>query len=240
MGANILWAVDTTVDDQSISPRLLDHMAVEVGLRNLHYLSAAISDTEPAYRTLREAGYKPCAWHKVWQLKNNPPVDKVKGINWRKVKSSDTFSISLLQNRLLSAQEKMITAPVDKKPPIFILVHNNSVCGYAYAFSSLDKVVITPFFDPNLINTARAINALLDQFFSRIHTVYLLQTTNQDWVETQIRKQVYLAVPKKEVLVKFLSVLYEDRILNLNHSKTSRHTDVVSPLTKLSDGEDNI
>ena len=67
MGAKFLWALDSTKEYQSLSPLLLDHMAVEAGLRNLHYLSAFLSDNEPAYRTFREAGYAPCAWHKVWQ-----------------------------------------------------------------------------------------------------------------------------------------------------------------------------
>jgi len=241
MGAHILWALDSTKEYQSLSPRLLDHLAVEVGLRNLHYLSAVLSDNEPTYLTFREAGYTPCAWQKVWQLKETmPTVNLDKGILWRRVKLSDTLSISLLQNRLLSAQEKRITSPIEKKPPQFILINNDSVCGYAYAISSFDKALITPFFDPNSINTAQAIAALLDHFFRGVRTIYLLQTSSQDWINTSIHTQVYLVGSKKELLVKYLSVLNEDRILNRNQAKTSRHPDIVSPLTKISDNEDNI
>jgi len=239
-GGRILWALDLSNQEKMLSADLLDNLAVEAGLRSLHFLTAGASKNEYSYEVLFNAGYSPSFWQKIWQYKIDFQIDDTLGFVWRKVRPSDFLSINLLQNRLLTPNERTIIPPANKKPPAFILFYEETVCGYAYVMTSSDKVMITPIIDSKIPFTGSVLKFLVRNFFHHIPAYYLVQTSSQRWFETVLADQIALIHPRNEIMVKYLAVRDKNLVSNFNHSRSNRHTDIVTPIIKTNGYEDNI
>ena len=239
-GGRILWVLDLSNQEKMLSSDLLDNLAIEAGLRGLHFLTAAVSKDKYAYEVLFNAGYSPSTWQKIWQYKTDFQTENIPGFRWRKVRSSDLLSINLLQNKLILLNERAIIPPVNKKPPLFILFYEESVCGYAYVMTAPDKVMITPIIESEIPFAVSGLNILVRKFFHQISACYLVQTSSQRWIETALADQIALIQPRQEIMVKHLAVHEKNLASNFNPSRSNRHTDIVTPIIKTNGYEDNI
>jgi hypothetical protein len=239
-GGRVLWALDLSDEEKMLSANLLNNLAVEAELRGLHFLAASASKDECAYEALFNAGYSPSVWQKIWQYKTDFKTDITPEFKWRKVKPSDLLSITLLQNKLLSSNERTIIPPANKKPPAFILFHEETICGYAYVMTSPDKVMITPIIESEIPLSVSVLKILVCKFFRHIPLYYLVQTSSQRWFETALADQIALIQPRHEIMVKHLAVRDKNRASNFNRSRSNRHTDIVTPIIKTNGYEDNI
>ena len=239
-GGRILWALDLSNQVKMLSADLLDSLAVEAELRGLHFLTAAASKNEHPYEVLFNAGYSPSFWQKVWQYKIDFQADNTHTFVWRKVRSSDFFSINLLQSKLLSPNERTVIPPANKRPPAFILFYKGTACGYAYVMTSSEKVMITPMIESKIPFIGSVIKILVRKFFRHIPVYYLVQTSSQRWIETVLADQITLFHPRHEIMVKHLAVRDKNLASNFNHSISNRHTDIVTPIIKTNGYEDNI
>ena len=238
-GGRLLWIFDQSNQEKTLFGDILDNLAIEAGLRGLHFLTGAAVNEGYAFEMLSKAGYSPSYWQRIWRYRTIILTDSTRENEWRKVKSSDLLSIDLLQNRLLSPNEKTITPPAAKKPPAFILFHKGTACGYAYAVTSPNKVMITPIIDPNLPFIKSVLNALVSKFFHHIPIHYLLEISSQRWIENTLSDQITMIQPRHEIMIKHLAVRDILPSLNFIHSRNRRRTDVVTPITKINGSEDN-
>jgi len=239
-GGHILWALDLSNQERNLSADLLDNLAVEAGLRSLHFLTATASKDEYVYETLFNAGYSPSVWQKIWEYKTGFQTDNTPGFRWRKVKSSDLLSINLLQNKLLSPNERYYYPPVNIKPPAFILFHEETVCGFAYVITSPNKVMITPIIEYEVPFATSVLKILVRKFFRHTPVIYLVQTSSQHWIEPALGDKIVLIQPRHEIMVKHLAVRDKIHASNFNHSRSNRHTDIVTPIIKTNCYKDNI
>ena len=239
-GGRLLWIFDQSNQEKTVFGDILDNLAIEAGLRGLHFLTGTAINEEYAYEMLSNAGYSPSFWQKIWRYSTNFLTDSAREFEWRKVKSSDVFSIDLLQNRLLSPNEKVITPPATKKPPAFILFHKGTACGYAYAVTSSNKVMITPIIEPKLPFTKSVLNVLVSKFFRHTPVHYLVEISSQRWIETTLANQITVIQPRHEIMVKHLAVRKILPSSSFIHSRNNSHTDVVTPIIKINSSEDNI
>jgi len=236
----ILWIFDQSNQEKTLFGDILDNLAIEAGLRGLHFLTGDALYEGYTFETLSNAGYSPLVWKKIWRYRTNFLTDSVREFEWRKVKPSDLLSIDLLQNRLLSPNEKTITPPATKKPPAFILFHKGTACGYAYAVTSPNKVMITPIIEPKLPFTKSVLNVLVSKFFHHTPVHYLVEISSQRWIETTLANQITVIQPRHEIMVKHLAVRNILPSSNFIHSRNNRRTDVVTPIIKINGSEDNI
>ena len=236
----ILWIFDQSNQEKTLFGDILDSLAIEAGLRGLHFLAGTAINSGYVYEALSNAGYSPLTWQKIWQHRTNFLTDGVQEFEWRKTKSSDLLSIDLLQNRLLSPNEKIITPPATKKPPAFILFYKGTVCGYAYVVTSPNKIMITPIIEPKLPFIKSVINVLVSKFFNHISVHYLVEISSQRWIETTLTNQITVIQPRYEIMVKHLAVHKTLPSSNFVHSRNNRQTDVITPIIKINNGEDNI
>jgi len=240
MRGRVLWIFDQSDQEQPLFGNILDNLAIEAGLRRLHFLTGTAIIGEYAYEALSNAGYSPSAWQKIWLYRTTFLSDGVQKLEWRKVKPSDLLTIDLLQNKLLFPNEKTVTPPAAKKPPAFILFYEGAACGYAYAITSSNKVMITPIIKHELPFANSVIDALISKFFRHTPVHYLLQISSQQWIETALASQISLIQPRQEIMVKHLAVREILPSSNFVPSRSNRHTDVVAPIIKINGREDNI
>ena len=114
------------------------------------------------------------------------------------------------------------------------------MCGYAYVVTSPNKIMITPIIEPKLPLLKSAINVLVSKFFNHIHVHYLVEISSQRWIETTLANQITVIQPRHEIMVKHLAVHKILPSSNFVHSRINRRTDVITPIIKTNDGEDNI
>lgn len=240
VGGNILWALDLLNKENGLSYELLDYLAIEAGLRKLHFLKASVPKHEPAFESFIKAGYHPCGWYNSWRIKVNSKSTNLHNFIWRRTKTSDLFSICLLQNKLLPANERKTTPPADKKIPGYVLFHQGALMGYAYVQTSNTNVLITPVLDLQISSVISTINSLLNSYFNHITNRYLVLSASQHWIELALKDQIELFQPRREIMLKQLAVSDPSRVTNFNHVTSSQYTDIATPIRQSNKQDNNI
>jgi hypothetical protein len=225
----ILWVADFSSNEKPLLPDLLDNLAVEAGLRGIQTLIASTHKENYAFECLLNAGYTPITFKNVWNFQPKSITDGTKKFSWRRAHSYDLYPISLFQNKILSRPEKIITPPVNDIPPGFVLAKNDVVCGYAHVVVNQKQMLITPVIDPGKDPESSALNNLVTEFFGQQRIIYLVQSSSQQWIEKILDDQITLALPRQEIMVKFLAVRDEQRAADYLHSRRNQHTDIVTP-----------
>jgi hypothetical protein len=241
VGGNILWALDLLNAENVLSTELLDYLAIEAGLRKLHFLKASVTEHEHVYDVFIRAGYKPCGLNTFWRLrKNKSGFPNLHEYIWRRTRTSDLFSICLLQNKLLSANERRTTPPANRKIPEYVLFQQGVLMGYAYVQTSNTNTLITPVINPKISSVSSAINSLVKRFFNNITNHYLILSDSQQWIELAIIDQIELFQPRREIMLKQIAIYDTSRISNFNHATNSQHTDIATPIRQSNKQDNNI
>ena len=240
VSGNILWIFNTPQSNEMAFLKLLDCFSFEAGLRKLHFLKASISKSSPLFKKFLQDGYNPSGWFKIWRFEsenfNSYPDDFV----WRKIRSTDLISINLLQNKLLSLDEKKIVPPPSIKKPRFVLLHNGIFSGYAYVQTSMNGVIITPVLDPQIPKIVSAIDTLRSNFLNKTSTHYISLSASQQWIEISMQDQIKIVQPRQEILVKQLAIHSAAKNSILNHLPSRQHTDIATPLRQANKQDNNI
>lgn len=241
VGGNILWALDLSNTQYVLLNELLDFLAIEAGLRQLHFLKASVSKFESVYDIFIRAGYNPCGWHTIWRIiKDESNHTNFHEFIWKRTRTSDLFSINLLQNKLLSANERRVLPPTNNKIPEYVLFQQDVLIGYAYVQTSNTNALITPVLDPQISSVISTMNSLVNHFFNHIPYHYLILSASQHWIELAMEDQIEQYQTRREIMLKQLVVSSASRILNFNHATSSQHPDIATPIRQSNKQDNNI
>jgi hypothetical protein len=186
------------------------------------------------------AGYHSSGWYNSWRIKEKSKSANSHKLIWRKTRTTDLFSIGLLQNKLLYAKERRAIPPANKKIPGYVLLHQGVLMGYAYAQTSITNALITPVLDPQISSVVSTINSLVNNFFNHIPIHYLILSASQQWVELAMKGQIELFQTRREIMLKQLAISDASRIFNFNHATSSQHTDIATPIRQSNKQDNNI
>ncbi|MDO9545469.1 MAG: hypothetical protein Q7J07_01810 [Pelolinea sp.] len=238
VGGRILWILNLSNAENVVSSELLDYLAVEAGLRKLRFLTASVAKHTPLFEVFIQSGYNSSGWYKIWRIKDDITNNNSHEFIWRKTRTSDLFSVNLLQNKWLSNDERRTVPPANKKWPGFVLFCNGVLSGYAYVNTSIGKAMITPVLDPQISNVSSAIKSLINQFFIHIPDHYLVLTASQQWVEVPMQDQIELIQPRHEILLKQLAI--RDAVYSsFDLIPNGQHTDIATPISRSKKQDNN-
>jgi hypothetical protein len=229
---HVLWAADLSGNEKPLLPALFDHLAVEAGLRGIQTLIASTHRDNYTFEILLKAGYSPISFKNIWKYQPKSIIGNTQGFSWRRTRSSDLFPVSLVQNRLLNRQEKIFVASVNDSPPDFVLTKDDNVYGYAHVIANQKQLLITPVIDHGKESAFFVIEILIRDFFGQRQTTYLAQLSSQHWIEFIPEDQITPAVPRQEIMAKFLAVQDQQRAVEHAHVRRNQHTDIITPSIK--------
>jgi len=240
LGGRILWAYDLSAPETLVSLDLLDNLAIEAGLRGLHFLSAVVSDDAPVYSVLRKGGYSPYGSLKIWRIKKDLELKNHPGVQWRRSQTSDSLRIDFLRSRIISKRLMSITSPAEKKMPEYVLMLDGEFHGYAHIFSSADKVMITPFIGADAPSAVPALESLIGRYSLQKKDIYIEEYSSQAYIESVLMNCAEVIFPRQEILVKFFAIRSMVKTGNLNHVRANQHTDIITPISESHPFKDNI
>lgn len=236
----ILWMLPADEDHTSMNNKMLDHLAFESGQRGLFHLTAIFDEYSQYLDTFRESGYTQIGWEQVWQYSWAEVTTDLNIFRWRKTTSTDLHTINLLQNKILFPQEKPIEISVFKIPPQYCLEIDGTIRGYSYVNVGLEKVFLTPYIDQDIQSSKDAMDSLIEKTFSNKLCVYILQRSNQVWLNSYLLERCKNVSEKRLRMVKHLTVRNEEVVAKFNHVPNRQHADIITPTTKVVKFKDRI
>ncbi|MCD6356355.1 MAG: hypothetical protein J7L66_03620 [Anaerolineaceae bacterium] len=239
-GGRLLWALNVPDYGTAGFSFLLNNLAQEAGKRGAHFLTASIEKKNAAFELFMKAGYSYTSWETVFQYQPDKSMPDTLYLKWRKTLPVDLIAINQLQNKLLTAKEKIIVPPLKECAPNYALFSKDILCGYAYATISFNKAYITPFVDPELPDKQLILNMLINKYFRGRNLFYIKKTPSQSWMELTFSVNTGPILPRREIIVKHLAVREKGMLTNFNYSTHNRHTDIITSAVNTSHFKDNI
>ncbi|HUV15416.1 MAG TPA: hypothetical protein VMW28_02500 [Pelolinea sp.] len=240
-GASLNWLLPVAQRGRSPLPELLDHIALEAGLRGARFITAGAHVDNCLFETLRRTGYCTYSWHCIWELQVRQGKNSGSGnALWSHPETVDAIAIETLQRRLLSPSVQSVTEFATQKLPDFILIKGGEISGYAYVECFNNKALIKPFLERNIEDAQSILRSLIADFFHLADTVYIRLTSDQIWLSRELDEIAYQILPREELLVKHFAAVEKLPVANLNHAHNGRRTDTVTPIMPSANHQDNL
>ena len=240
VSGNILWILNMFHENKMVVSEILDCLTIEAGLRKLHFLRASLSKNSPMFETFIKCGYKPSGRETIWRFKGKQNKVISNNFFWRKTKASDSIYINLLQNKMISLDEKRSVPLEIPKRPSYVLFQKGILYGYAYVQTSGNKAVITPILDPQIPESANEINSLCRNFLNKISDHYIVLTASQQWVQRFLQGQIEMVRPRQELLIKQVAIRNTAKKSIFKHVHNGQRPDIATPLRQSNKQKNNI
>jgi hypothetical protein len=229
-GARLNWLLSIQKTGSDPLPELIEHMGLEAGARGAHFMTAGARVDDPLFETLRRSGYCIYCWQTLWKIHPEKGGKKAESpINWRRAASKDALQIEILQRKLLAPAVKSVTEFAGVQLPEFLLEDEGEILGYAYSDRANGISLVKPFLRMDIENAEEVIRQLVAQFSHDAKSVYLLQTSDQNWLTESLYNFAEQAFPREELLVKHFAVMEKQSVANLNKAQNGRQVDTVRP-----------
>ena len=124
--------------------------------------------------------------------------------------------------------------------PEFVLRNDGNICGVASVGTYASKVIVNPLIAQSDLPTHVLLQSLFARFFSTHQTAYLVQSSDQAWLEDTLLDLGDPVFDREELLVKHFTSIQKASIHVLNHAGHNRHADTITPMINMHDSHDNL
>ena len=241
--ARLNWLLTLDGDGSDYLPALLDNLTLESALRGACCLLAAASADADLFVALRQAGFCRYSWQRFWHIQKDrfsTPHTNAFGFTWQRPQSIDALEINNLRRRLISPSVQTIWKIIGEKLPQYVLKVDGQILGLAHVNMYGSKFIITPLISQSDFSTDLVLQSLFARFFSTYQTAYLIQTSDQAWLEEVLYALGEPLYDREELLVKHFSSMQKVPLPALNQASHSRHADTIAPIMKTGRTQDNI
>lgn len=241
--ARLNWLLTFEGDGGDYLPNLLDNLSLESALHGACCLLAAASADADLFVALRQAGFCRYSWQRFWHIQKecfSEPHTNAFGFTWERPQSIDALEINNLRRRLISPSVYTIWKITGDKLPQYVLKVDGQIMGFASVNTYGSKIIATPLITQTDFSTDLVLQSLFARFFSTYQTAYLIQTSDQAWLEDILYELGEPLCEREELLVKHFSSMQKVPLAALNHTSHSRHADTIAPIMKTGRTQDNI
>jgi hypothetical protein len=213
---------------------LLDALAQAAGQRGAHHMIAEVDELNPAFETLRQAGYAIYARQRIWRLEaiaREKPSD-IK-MAWRSFDRSDEMAITQLYHNIVPALVQQVELPPHQDKGDFVHYAEEELHGYLDIESGPRGVWIHPYFHP----AAEAFNELITTFLdgysdSRKRPLYLSMRSYQGWMAHGLEKLGFKVCSDQAVMVKRLAAMLRHPARSRIRAVESSHPEPTTPMVR--------
>ncbi len=198
-------APDTALDSPAL-PELIDKITAQVGRRGAINLLAEIEEDDPAFESLRKAGFATYARQRIWQL-TGEALGAVRFTPWRDGANGDIISVrSLYCNLVPGLVQQVEPAPLHRLRGL-VYKENDELLAYIETQYGPQGIWIQPFIHPDLDKASERLASLVQTLaYRRERPVYFCIRTYQSWLDTAMEDLGAEAGPRQAVLVKRLAI----------------------------------
>lgn len=240
-GARLNWLLTVTAGGPNPLPELLDHIAMEAGLREARFLIAGSRLDDCLFEILRRAGFCTFGWQVHWEVKKiSASAQSISRLRWRRADLSETHAIETFQRRLLAPAVQSVTEFASSKLPDFICFDDDRIYGIAFLECFNNKALIKPLLERNLDRSQELLLSLITEYFFLAQIVYIQQTSDQAWLTAILESFAHQVQPREELLVKHFAAVEKVPVTKLNHANNRRQSDTVTPMMPSTKHGDNL
>ena len=191
--------------DGPVGLRLLDALSREAGLRGAHNLIAEVDEDQPAFESLRRAGFAVYARQQIWRWEGTPPAEQEYDNVWRSEVPDDSEAISWLAANLVPGLVLQVEAAPGRSRRG--LLHWAE--GELRAYLDLERGPRGVWAQPYVHPAVEAIDLLLAAFLRRTahadRPVYVCLRSYQSWMTGALDRLGFERVAEQAVMVRRLA-----------------------------------
>jgi hypothetical protein len=184
---------------------LLDALSREAGLRGAHNLIAEVDEDQPAFESLRRAGFAVYARQQIWRWQGTPPAEQEYDNVWRSEVPGDAEAIGWLAANLVPGLVLQVEAAPGRSRRG--LLHWAE--GELRAYLDLERGPRGVWAQPYVHPAVEAIDLLLAAFLRRTahpeRPVYLCLRSYQGWMTGALDRLGFERVTQQAVMVRRLA-----------------------------------
>jgi len=241
-GARLNWLLSIDEGDKHLSA-LIENLSLESALRGACCLLSAARAEDDLFVILRNSGFCRYGWQRLWQLHRErfpPHTTSAFSFSWSRSQASDQVEIDSLRRHLTSSSVQTVRKITGETLPEFVLRKDGNICGIASVSTYASKVIATPLIAQSDLPTHVLLPSLFARFFPTYQTAYLVQSSDQAWLEDVLLDLGDPVFDREELLVKHFTSIQKASIHVLNHAGHNRHADTITPMIKMHDSQDNL
>jgi hypothetical protein len=192
--------------DGPLGLQLLDALSQEAGLRGAHNLIAEVDEDQPAFESLRRAGFAVYARQQIWRWAGTPAAEQEFDGVWRSEVPSDGEAIAwLVANLVPGLVLQAEAAPGRGRRGLLHWAE-----GELRAYLDLERGPLGVWVQPYIHPAVEAIDMLLAAFLRRAaasdRPVYLCLRSYQGWMVGALDRLGFERVAEQAVMVRRLAV----------------------------------
>ena len=239
--ASLDWLLSCQGEDAHLFACLLDNLSLEAGLHGARLISARAPHDSALYQFLRIAGYRPYSWERLWQVNTEMKASShAENSRWQTPMESDIPALLQFQRAHLPPALRSVIPPADEQMPEQIWKEDGRILAYVNQRSFAGRMVFTPLFDPALESPLIALSCLVSATLTLFSSVYFLQTSGHDWLESRLESMAEPVLPRVECLVKHFTLTEKLPVSLVKRNAENGQPDPVAPFLHSSKPEDTL
>lgn len=185
---------------------LLESLAWTAGERGACSLLAEVEETNPAFETLRRAGFSVYGWQRVWKIKEQPGTNHIPSV-WVNATDLDSLPIRALYQALVPPLVQGAEPLADRGLTGMIYEQTGELLAYVEPTYGPRGIYLTPLIHPAVEDVLRLVRSLLNGIsFHLGRPVYLSIRSYQAWLENALSELDAEAGERQALMVKHLVV----------------------------------
>ncbi len=187
-----------------IGAQILDELSRAAGKQGAHALIAEIHENEPAFESLRRAGFAVYARQRIWSLDRIPGVaDPALDKAWRLESETDKASVLNLVSSLVPGLVQQIEPPSTLNDKGLVYWSEGELLGYLNVHYGNKGIWVQPYFHP----AAELSDPLLSGFIlalnpSKSHPLYICVRSYQGGLAGAFERLGFQSCESQAVMVK--------------------------------------
>ena len=188
----------------TMGARILDELSRAAGKHGAHALIAEIHENEPAFESLRRAGFAVYARQRIWRLDHLPvAADQALDEAWRLVSQADKASVLNLVSGLVPGLVQQIEPPSSHNDKGLVHWSDGELLGYLNIHYGNKGIWVQPYFHP----AAELSDPLLSGFIlalnpSNSHPLYICVRSYQGGLVGAFERLGFQSCESQAVMVK--------------------------------------
>jgi len=209
---------------------LIETLLHGAGAGGAHVVIAEIGLERAFFNLLRQTGFVPIGWRRIWRLTRPREKSAESQCDWQPPAAEEVPALQSLHRRLLPpAFQQVFPFPRNRLPSLALHI-GGKLCGFADLRQGGQALIITPLVDAACADPAEVLDALFCHALAGRRQVFLSVPSCMQWIENGLQHRAVLALPQRAILARHLAVRQPFKV-EAAEAVTDRRARPAAPMT---------
>lgn len=204
--AHLTYLISADLQDTRLLPALIENLVMQAGSWGAFNVLAEIDERNPAFESLRKAGFVIYSRQTVWSTVSAPENGhKDTNILWQQADNTSAAAIRSLHSGLIPPLVQA-AEPIPLQPGGLFYRQDGEVLAYVEQFHGPRGIYLLPVVHPSLDNITGLLRTLVHQVSPVLkRPVFLAVRSYQTWLEEALTEMGAVEAPRQALLIRYLT-----------------------------------